>query len=470
MLEWRGGPGGVFLLLPMNPRSKPPLLSGVRLVLLAGFLGLLCLLGFAGFYSLHALRQVARTDDESTREFVKRSDALEMIRQNAYTSTSRVRDFLLDREPKAPQVHRQDAVEAWTRALSAVKAYSAVSPEAQRPAFQQLRLSMEAYWHVAEPALSWRDTKREVDGYDLLAEQLTPRRDEFLHLCDELRRANELDLRAAIEHSASLISLLQQRLAMVVLLALLIGAALAGITLHYFMRLERAASQRYEASIADRAQLEALSTRLLEIQEEERRRISRELHDEAGQALSGLLVDVANASAEIQHDQPSLKERMASIKRSAESTLSSIRNLSLLLRPSMLDDLGLIAALRWQARETARRSGMEVAVLAEDYNLELPDEYRTTIYRVVQEALNNAARHSEAKNVSILVRAEARRLLVLIQDDGKGFDPDTTKGMGLLGMQERIAHLNGQMEVESGVGQGVVVRIELPPVPAGKAA
>jgi len=186
--------------------------------------------------------------------------------------------------------------------------------------------------------------------------------------------------------------------------------------------------------------------------------------------LSGLLVDVANASAEIQDYQPSLKTRMASIKRSAETTLSSIRNLSLLLRPSMLDDLGLIAALRWQAKETARRSGMEVAVLAEDYNLELPDEYRTTIYRVVQEALNNAARHSQAKNVSILVRAEARRLLVLIQDDGRGFDPDTTKGMGLLGMQERIAHLNGQMEVESGVGQGVVLRIELPPVPAGKAA
>lgn len=454
----------------MKPRTKPPLLSGVRLVLMAGFLGLLCLLGFAGFYSLLALRRVARTDDESTREFVRRSDALELIRQNAYVSTSRVRDFLLDREQRAPAIHKQDAVAAWNRAMTAVNAYSVVSPEAQRPAFRQLQLSLESYWNVAIQALNWSDGRREREGYDLLAEQLTPRRDEFLRLSDELRRGNEVDLRAAIDHSASLIERLQQRLASVVVLALLLGVGLATITVIYFVRLERQASLRYEASLADRAQLEALSTRLLEIQEEERRRISRELHDEAGQALSGLLVDVANASAEVRDGQPRLQDRLASIKRSAESTLSSIRNLSLLLRPSMLDDLGLIAALRWQARETARRTGMEVEVLAGDHNLELPDEYRTTIYRVVQEALTNAARHSEAKNVSILVRSEARRLLVLIQDDGKGFDPTTTKGMGLLGMQERITHLKGQMDVESGVGQGVILRIALPPVPEGKAA
>lgn len=455
---------------PMNPRTKPSLLSGVRLVLMAGFLGLLCLLGFAGFFSLMSLQRVARTDDESTREFVRRSDALELIRQNSYNATSRVRDYLLDRESKAPAIHKQDAVAAWNRAMAAVNSYSLVSPESQRPAFRQLQLSLESYWNVAIQALNWGDGRREREGYDLLAEQLTPRRDEFLRLSDELRRGNEVDLRRAIDHSATLIERLQQRLASVVALALVIGVALATITLILFVRLERQALLRYEASLADRAQLEALSTRLLEIQEEERRRISRELHDEAGQALSGLLVDVANASAEVHGPQPLLQERLVSIKRAAESTLSSIRNLSLLLRPSMLDDLGLIAALRWQARETARRTGMEVEVLAEDYDLDLPDEYRTTIYRVVQEALNNAARHSEAKTVSILVRSETRRLLVLIQDDGKGFDPATTKGMGLLGMQERIAHLNGQMEVESGVGQGVILRIALPPVSEGKAA
>lgn len=131
----------------------------------------------------------------------------------------------------------------------------------------------------------------------------------------------------------------------------------------------------------------------------------------------------------------------------------------------MLDDLGLIPALRWQARETERRTGMRVAVATDDQGMELPDEYRTTIYRVVQEALTNAARHSNAQTVSILVRSEPARLIVIVQDDGIGFDPRQKKGMGLLGMHERISHLRGRFEIESEPGQGVVLRIELPPAP-----
>ncbi len=131
----------------------------------------------------------------------------------------------------------------------------------------------------------------------------------------------------------------------------------------------------------------------------------------------------------------------------------------------MLDDLGLIPALRWQARELERRTGMRVAVATDDQGIELPDEYRTTIYRVVQEALTNAARHSKAQTVSILVRSEPSRLIVVIQDDGIGFDSSQMRGMGLLGMHERIAHLRGSFEIESEPGQGVVLRIELPPAP-----
>ena len=131
----------------------------------------------------------------------------------------------------------------------------------------------------------------------------------------------------------------------------------------------------------------------------------------------------------------------------------------------MLDDLGLIPALRWQARETSRRTGMQVEVVAEDYDLVLPDDYRTTIYRLVQEALHNAARHSGARTVSVMVRSEPDRLLVSVRDDGKGFVPKLTRGMGLLGIHERAARVHGRYQIESEPGHGVTLTIELPAAP-----
>jgi signal transduction histidine kinase len=206
--------------------------------------------------------------------------------------------------------------------------------------------------------------------------------------------------------------------------------------------------------------MERLSQRVLQVQEEERRSLARELHDEVGQSLSALLVDLGGAAAA----QP--QGQLDAAKRLAESTLASIRNICLLLRPSMLDDLGLIPALHWQARETTRRSGIPVRLIAEDSDLAVSEAYRTAVYRVVQEALQNVARHSAASEAQIMVREEGSRLLIVVQDDGKGFEPNCTKGLGLLGMQERVAHLNGILRVESAPGRGTVLQIELPVEPS----
>ena len=128
----------------------------------------------------------------------------------------------------------------------------------------------------------------------------------------------------------------------------------------------------------------------------------------------------------------------------------------------MLDDLGLIPALQWQAREVSKRTGVRVRVSAEGVSDDLPEEHKTCIYRVVQEALHNSSRHGEPQQVRVSARQEADRILLSIQDDGRGFDPEQGTGLGLLGMQERVLHLGGTFRVESHPGQGTVIRVALP--------
>src|SRR5262249_14104043 len=157
-----------------------------------------------------------------------------------------------------------------------------------------------------------------------------------------------------------------------------------------------------------------------------------------------------------------LRTHVETIKSLVENTVRTVRNMSLLLRPSMLDDLGLIPALRWQAREVSRQTCMDVTVSTDLVSDDLPDEYKTCIYRVVQEALHNCSRHSYATAVRISVLQEPQRLTISVRDNGKGFDVKHSKGLGLLGVEERVAHLGGKCEIHSEPGAGSVLAIELP--------
>jgi signal transduction histidine kinase len=128
----------------------------------------------------------------------------------------------------------------------------------------------------------------------------------------------------------------------------------------------------------------------------------------------------------------------------------------------MLDDLGLIPALQWQAREVSRTTNLNVQVRSEPLPDELPDEYRTCIYRVFQEALHNSARHARARNVRAHLRCTGETLQLVVDDDGQGFAPEREKGLGLLGMEERVAYLHGSLHIESHPGQGTTIMVELP--------
>jgi signal transduction histidine kinase len=146
----------------------------------------------------------------------------------------------------------------------------------------------------------------------------------------------------------------------------------------------------------------------------------------------------------------------------AEKTLNTVRDLALLLRPSMLDDFGLVPALNWHAREMAKRTGLNVRVAADEVADDLPDEHKTCIYRVVQEALHNAARHASARNLQVVVRSEGSRVVFSVRDDGSGFDKRFVRGLGMLGMEERVRRLGGEFRIDSEPGRGTTVSAELP--------
>jgi signal transduction histidine kinase len=213
--------------------------------------------------------------------------------------------------------------------------------------------------------------------------------------------------------------------------------------------------------LAEKRLVESLSTRLLKAQEEERKNIARELHDQLGQGMAVLLLELHRLDANLAPEDSghALLQRIVQLVQGHEAI---VRDMGLLLRPYMLDDLGLVPALNWQAREVSRRTGMTVTVDADDACNLLSDDYRTCIYRVVQETLHNAAHHAKAANVHVTVRQGPSQVRVEVQDDGCGFDTRYKKGMGMLGMEERARHLGGLCQFDSEPGSGARILVILP--------
>ena len=196
-------------------------------------------------------------------------------------------------------------------------------------------------------------------------------------------------------------------------------------------------------------QLEQLTRQLLRAQEDERRRISRELHDEAGQILTAVKIEL---------DLEGRREASEMVGRA----LAQVRNLSNLLRPSALDDLGLVPAVRGLAEDFARRTRIRVALDVDD-GLRAPGaDLQVVIYRVIQEALTNVARHAGAQTATVRLAAAADRVELVIRDDGRGFESEPTPHLGLLGMRERVSELGGTLTMSGAPGRGVELSVILP--------
>ncbi|HEX6749736.1 MAG TPA: ATP-binding protein [Longimicrobium sp.] len=230
-------------------------------------------------------------------------------------------------------------------------------------------------------------------------------------------------------------------------------------------RLRRTFNAMLDTAAAYRARLREVAARALSAAEEERKRIARELHDETAQMLAALLIRIRVVRNS--RDPAQMEPLLDGMREDVSRALEGIRRFARGLRPPALDELGLVPAIEGHARSLEEISGLAVEVRAGDVAADLPPVAELATYRIVQEALSNVVRHARATRVRVTIARDGERLVVTVEDDGRGFDPQNVissegGGLGLFGMKERAGYIGGRVDVDSTPGAGTRVRAEIP--------
>jgi signal transduction histidine kinase len=430
-------------------------------------LGFLCLLALVAF-SLHdASRRVATIyggfDPRMT--YHREVDALlRTLRSDLQRSAVVVRDYLLEQDPAQALFYRNRAAElrgANTVTLNQLASLMAGSSDGESIA--GLRKGLDAYWQAYDPLFAWTAEVRRTRSAAFLRQEVLPRRNAVLAIALEIERLNDRNLAAERTAAAGRQAEMQAQLNLLLGQTLAVGLLVAAGAVLRLRVLERRAEEQRQASADAESRMRQLSQQLVAAQEEERRKLSRELHDHVGQMLTALRMELGRIERLRMPGNTPVSLAIAESRVLVDDMVRTVRDLALGLRPSMLDDLGLQSALEWHVRDFQRRFGLDVDLRVETPLDGLPDQYRTCIYRVVQEALTNCARHSGARRVIVRLFRDPAGLALTVVDDGVGLDPAArTAGLGLRGLEERVRELDGRMRIAQSNSGGTLLSIELP--------
>lgn len=243
-----------------------------------------------------------------------------------------------------------------------------------------------------------------------------------------------------------------------------------------YLALIRDLTERKKAEVELQQSYDAirdLVSHLQDIREEERLRIAQEIHDELGQQLTVMKMDVSWLDKKLGEGNPQVRERTEGLKNMLDTTVKTVRRIASELRPSILDDMGLAVAIEWHINEMQKRTGIQIDFETSKEEMNLPDAIKIGVFRIVQESLTNVARYAKAESVKIKLDRRPESLHLFIRDDGIGFDQSriaVKKTLGILGMKERAAKLGGNLQISSSPGKGTSISVEIPvrpqPVPS----
>jgi signal transduction histidine kinase len=430
--------------------------------LVLGFGVLLILLILSGLSALHALSEMQKANETTLRQFLDRNRQLDEIRSAVYLSGTYLRDYLLEPDRAKAEESRRELLDANAQIQSLLADNGPLSSAGDHEMFEALKRDIRDYWQTLEPVLSWNMEERRQEGYRFLRDEVFPRRSSTLAIADTIRSVNQQQLMRRDEELLAKFSGVRGQLLLSLLVMLLVGLGQAVFSTAHLLKMEKQTLKHLDEMTEARQELKDLSAKLVATQENERKSISRDLHDAVGQSMSAVQFELHDLAVALRPYDPQLRERVHHVRESVENSLAVIRNMALLLRPSMLDDLGLAAALGWLGREISRLTGVRIQVQADDLPADLPDEHKTCIFRIVQEALHNVQKHANANAVEITVRASDAWLVLTVQDDGRGFQQGRAHGLGLTGMHERAESLGGSVKINSGPGKGTLIEVALP--------
>jgi signal transduction histidine kinase len=422
----------------------------------------LVLLGVSGMEAYRVIRSDGTGLIAARRSFDQKQQAVTAIRAMLNRVQTMTRDLLLSSEPDRGRMFRNQMEVLLPRAEETFLQleHTRVMPASE---VTELRKEWKNYIATVQEPLAWDDMMRRTRSLKYMTQELVASRRPAQQITNRLEAANTAELagRSRLESAKRFTSVCW--LVACTCLVLLLAAGAAWVLTVNLRELGREYSRKLDEVTRHKSELGQLSARLLAIQETERKSLSRELHDGIGQVLTALRVELSLVPSSLLGEGP--KRRLQRATSLAEEAIRTTRNVALLLRPSLLDDLGLEAALWAHAEDFSRRMGIECNLTAYGLRDDLPEAVKICVYRVVQEALNNCQKHSSALHVDIRVTQTNDNLHVMVADDGLGFDLHGSlpaHGIGLIGMRERAAAVGGQFSIQTHRGTQVVLSIPLP--------
>lgn len=386
---------------------------------------------------------------------------LRRLRSDVHLSGIYIRDYLLDTDREEAPEYRQRLTELRRNHAATVEELRALLPREAGPRIDNLETMVGEYWLAFEPLFEWSLYEKIMRSARFLRREVLPRREAVLEITSDIEQLNNANLAAQRAEVNRRLAAFRDDLHRRLWRALLLGSLVTIVAVLRLRALERRSDrQRIDSERAEQ-EMRLLSQQLVAAQEEERKKLTRELHDHVGQMLTALRMEIGRADRARGVNESQLAQAIGEAKRLLDTILRSVRDLAMGLRPSMLDDFGLQPALEWHVRDFRRRFNIPVDLTLTGDLDSLPDQYRTCVYRIVQEALTNCARHSRARRVEVEVQFAQETLELRVSDDGVGIDPARARGVGLLGIEERVRELHGSFAVRTRQPNGTELRVTL---------
>jgi signal transduction histidine kinase len=439
----------------------------------AVFLAFCLILGlwiFAGTQLSGRIAAAQQRMGQINARYISAQETLSNIRAQVLLASVTFRDALLDRNPDNIHRHRQQLEQTYRVIDDMLRGYvPATDLPAERDQFTRLRDEVSAYRNAMFEVLDSDQSRWLTEARDLLGIRVTPRRDAVIAISEGVQSLNRSSYVQRQSEVGDSYRVMQHDLWQLLGLGLVIGVAVAFLAVAYAGRLEGRLRRQMAKDVELTKELQDLSAKLVTVQEQERRHIARELHDEIGQALTAVKVELAHAqhSMEGGSGAASLFDTLRDAKSITDGALHQVRNLSYLLHPPALDELGLVAAVESYIKAFGKRHGIQVELNETGMKGRLPVEFEAAAYRIVQEALTNVAKHAKATGCRVDLTRLPDALRIMVEDNGVGFDQTARRtgerrGLGLIGMRERASHLDGVITIDTSPGRGTRLTIELP--------